>query len=142
MLCAKHNTLLRREVVVEPKPFAFTPYLQASVAVAALVLAASAAFASYTVWNSERNARLVEIGVSILRADPKKEPSTAAARKWALDLIDANAGGVRFSAEARKTLVDQALPTASSWYLTPGYDAGEWKEMQRMPPPKQKKISN
>jgi len=91
-------------------PYPFTPYLQASVAVAALLIGASALFASFTVWRGERNARLVEIGISVLRADPKKEPSVAAARVWAIDLIEANAGGVRFSPEARRQLFEQALP--------------------------------
>jgi hypothetical protein len=58
----------------ELKPYALTPYLQASVAAAALILAASAAATTYSVWRGERNARLVEIGISVLRADPKKEP--------------------------------------------------------------------
>jgi hypothetical protein len=91
------------------QPYPFTPYLQASVAVAALLIGASAMFATYLVWRGERNARLVEIGISVLRADPRKEPSAAAARQWALDLIDANAGGVKFSAEARATLLGGAL---------------------------------
>jgi hypothetical protein len=91
------------------QPYPFTPYLQASVAVAALLIGASAMFATFSVWRGERNARLVEIGVSILRADPKKEPSAAAAREWALDLIDANTGGTKFSAEARRALIDEAL---------------------------------
>src|SRR5262245_53573978 len=101
---------------MEPKPYPLTPYLQAAIALSALLIAASAIFATFTVWRSERNARLVEIGISVLRADPKKEPSAAAARKWALDLIDANAGGVKFSKEARAVLIDQALPAVSLGY--------------------------
>jgi hypothetical protein len=92
---------------------------------AALLIGASAMFASFSVWRSERNARLVEIGISVLRANPKKEPSTAAARRWALDLIDANAGGVKFSPAARAELLEQVLPTAPygyTYFETGGFD--------------------
>ena len=57
--------------------------------------------------SDERNAHLVEVGVSESRAEPEKEDQVHAARKWALDLIDANAGGVKFSAEARAQLLKQ-----------------------------------
>jgi hypothetical protein len=100
-------------------PYPFTPYLQASVAIAALLIGASAMVASFSVWNSEKNARLVEIGVNILRADPKKEPTALAAREWALDLIDANAGGTKFSNEARRQLLESTLG-----YRGGGYDPG------------------
>jgi hypothetical protein len=111
------------------QPYPFTPYLQASVAVAALLIGASAMFATYLVWRGERNARLVEIGINVLRADPKKEPSAAAARTWALDLIDANAGGVKFSAEARRQLMEEALTSydgslGGSWGLDYGKAPG------------------
>jgi hypothetical protein len=66
---------------------------------------------------------LVEIGVNILRADPKKEPTALAARQWALDLIDANAGGTRFSTEARRQLVEQTLGYTGGGYVG-GYDPG------------------
>jgi len=96
------------KVHTEAKPYAFTPYLQASVAVASLMIGISAMVATFNVWRTERNARLVEIGVAVLRADPKKDASAARAREWALDLIDANAG-VKFSPSARRELLEQAL---------------------------------
>jgi hypothetical protein len=43
------------------------------------------------------NADLVKVGVSVLRVDSEKEKQISAAREWALNLIDANAGGVNFS---------------------------------------------
>ena len=104
------------------QPYPLTPYLQASIALAAVLIAASAMFAALSVARDDKNARLVEIGVGILRADPTKEASAAAARQWALDLIDANAGGVKFSAEARTELTGQALifkstgPAGGLWY--------------------------
>lgn len=58
------------------------------------IAAAAISFAIVTL-RQERNAKLVEIGVSILKSDPTKEPAVMQARKWALDLIDANAGGAK-----------------------------------------------
>jgi hypothetical protein len=66
---------------------------------------------AYTVYvaREDRNAALISIGVAVLRADPSKEAQVSAARGWALDLIDANAGGVKFSPEARAELLHQPL---------------------------------
>jgi hypothetical protein len=58
-----------------------------------------------------RNADLVKIGVSVLRVDPEKEKQISAAHEWALNLIDANAGGVKFSQEARAHLLKKPLET-------------------------------
>ena len=74
---------------------------------AALLYAVTNVVETRNARGSERNAKLVEIGVSILRVDPQKESQVSAARKWALDLIDANAGGVRFSSEARAELLQR-----------------------------------
>jgi hypothetical protein len=38
-----------------------------------------------------------------------------ATRKWALDLIDANAGGVKFSEEARAQLLKKPLDFTGKW---------------------------
>jgi hypothetical protein len=86
-----------------------TLWVQIPIAFCALCIAAAAISFAVVTLRQERNASLVRIGVSVLRADPKKEPSAAAARVWALDLIDPNAGGVRFSKEAREELLTQAL---------------------------------
>jgi hypothetical protein len=83
--------------------------ITASAAVAAVSIAIAASFHAVRNASDERNARLVEIGVSILKVDPAKETQVSAARKWALDLIDANAGGVRFSPEARAELLKNQL---------------------------------
>ena len=87
-----------------------TLWVQIPIAISALGVSTAAIIYSVAAWNDDKNARLVEIGVAVLRADPKKEPSAAYARKWALDLIDANAGRVKFSPEARATLLEQPLP--------------------------------
>src|SRR4051794_8193189 len=68
---------------------------------AAIALAAWSGALAFTTLREERNARLVEIGVSVLRVDPEKEKQVGAAREWALDLIDANAGRVKFTKAAR-----------------------------------------
>jgi hypothetical protein len=87
-----------------------TLWVQIPIAVLALSIAAISAAFTVTTFRQERNAKLVEIGVSILKADPTKEPDTIQAREWALDLIDANAGGVKFSKKAREELLRKALP--------------------------------
>jgi hypothetical protein len=63
------------------------------------------------------NADLVKIGISVLRVDPDKEKQISAAREWALELIDANAGGVTFSQEAKEQLLREPL----KYSVTPGY---------------------
>jgi hypothetical protein len=65
------------------------------------VLATAAIILSVRTEVEKGNADLVRIGVSVLRVDPEKEKQISAAREWALNLIDANAGGVKFSPEAR-----------------------------------------
>ncbi len=119
----------------------WTPLVQIAIAFSALCVAASAVTYSISAWHEDKNARLVEIGVSILRADPNKEPSAASSRLWALDLIDANAGGVKFSTEARAELMKQALSakTGSLWNgdtvtysdYAPGYHNDYSKEKGR-----------
>jgi hypothetical protein len=88
------------------------------VAIALASLGVAVATVIYAIRSTaeERNAKLVEIGVSVLRIDPEKNSQVAGARKWALDLIDANAG-VKFSAEARQALLNRPL----GYHDTPGY---------------------
>jgi len=71
------------------------------------------------------NADLVQIGVSVLRVDPDKEKQISAAREWALNLIDANAGGVKFSSEARAQLLREPLKYDGSYdsTYTSSYDS-------------------
>jgi hypothetical protein len=63
--------------------------MQFSISVASLCVAVAAIIFAVKSMSDERNARLVEIGVGILRVDPQKEAQVSAARQWALDLIDA-----------------------------------------------------
>lgn len=92
------------------QPHPMTSVMQLGVTAAALIVAASAAYYGVSAASSARNAALVNIGVSVLRADPAKEKDiSAAAREWALDLIDANAGGVKFSRAARDELLKNSL---------------------------------
>ena len=65
-----------------------------------------------------RDADLVKIGVRVLRVDPEKEKQISAAREWALNLIDANAGGVTFSSEARAQLLREPLKYSYTYYDT------------------------
>jgi hypothetical protein len=91
------------------QPHPLTSVMQLSITAASLCVAASAIIFAVRSMADERNARLVEIGVAVLRVDPGKETQVAAARKWAIDLIDANAGGVKFTPEARETLLQSPL---------------------------------
>jgi hypothetical protein len=86
-----------------------TAVMQLIVTVPAVAVAACAII--FTAWTvrEHRNADLVKIGVSILRVDPEKEKQISAAREWALNLIDTNAGGVTFSPEARAQLLREPL---------------------------------
>lgn len=86
------------------QPHPLTSVMQLSITAASVCVAASAIVFAVKSMSDERNARLVEIGVGVLRVDPEKETQVSAARQWALDLIDANSG-VKFSREAREELL-------------------------------------
>jgi hypothetical protein len=80
-----------------------------SLAVAALAFGASilSAFYTYTSRNRELDIKLVEIGIGILRADPK-ETGLTAARGWAVQVIEDNSK-VKFSSADRETLLLRPL---------------------------------
>lgn len=90
------------------QPHPLTLVMQLSVTAASLCVAAAAIVFTVRSMAEERNAHLVEIGVGVLRVDPAKNEQIAAARTWALDLIDANAG-VKFSPDARAQLLQRPL---------------------------------
>jgi hypothetical protein len=85
------------------------PVAMLTASVAAFIASLSFAVFSIETWTAKRNADLVKIGVSVLRVDPEKEKQISAAREWARELIDANAGGVKFSPEARAQLLREPL---------------------------------
>jgi hypothetical protein len=72
------------------------PVAMLTASIAAFIASLSFAVFSIKTWTAKRDADLVKIGVSVLRVDPDKEKQITAAREWALNLIDANAGGVKF----------------------------------------------
>lgn len=96
------------------------------IAVAGVVIAAAAIVITtiFTVsaLEDKRNAALVQIGIGVLRVDPAKNPQMAAAREWAINLIDANAGGIKFSAEASAELLKKPLGYDDNAYSYDGYD--------------------
>jgi len=100
--------------------------MQLSITAASLCVAAAAITFAVKSMSDERNSRLVEIGIGVLRVDPAKESQVSAARHWALDLIDANAGGVKFSSEARFALLNHRLdysgPTDYGGFYFDGQD--------------------
>ena len=97
------------------QPHPMTSVMQLTITGCAVCVAAAALTFSAVTIRAERNAALVSIGVSVLRADPKAEVEALIARKWALDLIDANSGGVKFSPEARAELLQKRLTSANSY---------------------------
>jgi hypothetical protein len=99
------------------------PVATLTASVAAFIASLSFAVFSIKTWTAKRDADLVKIGVSVLRVDPEKETQISeATREWALDLIDANAGGVKFSPEARAQLLK--VPLKSTGPYSGGYDPG------------------
>jgi hypothetical protein len=91
------------------QPHPMTSVMQLAITAAALCVATATITFAVVTMRAERNAALVNIGVAVLRADPEKEPQARAAREWALNLIDANAGGVKFSAAVRAELLDRPI---------------------------------
>jgi hypothetical protein len=85
-----------------------TSALVVSIVVAAIAGAASygAAYLTFASKDQELKVHLVEIAISILRADPKEDVTPA--RGWALDIIDKNSG-VPFSNEDREALLHKPL---------------------------------
>jgi hypothetical protein len=98
----------------EPKTFPWTPMLQMLIAASSVCVAAAAISFAVRNFYDARNASLVLIGVDVLKADPTKDKQVAPARRWALDLIDANAGGVKFSEADRQDLLQRPLRSLSS----------------------------
>jgi hypothetical protein len=92
----------------EPKTFSWTPMLQMLIAASSVCVAAAAISFAVRNFYDARNAQLVQIGVDVLKVDPTKDKQVAAARRWALDLIDANAG-VKFSEADRRDLLESPL---------------------------------
>lgn len=104
------------------QPHPVTSVMQLAVTFCAVCIAAASIIFTVATLRQERNAALVSIGVSILRADPKKEFQTKSTREWALDLIDANAGGVKFSDVARSELIEHRLDYSQP--ISEGYVSG------------------
>jgi hypothetical protein len=95
---------------------------QMTTAFCSVVIAATALIFTIHTWSDSRNAQLVQIGVGILEIDPTKEAQSSGAREWALDLIEANSGGVKFSKPARDQLLNGRLVT---WNIgSPGIPGG------------------
>jgi hypothetical protein len=84
----------------------------------ALIGAAISGFYTYANRNRELDIRLVEIGIGILRADPK-ETNLKAARGWAVQVIE-DYSKVKFSEADRAALLEQPLlyrpATAGTFY--------------------------
>jgi hypothetical protein len=87
----------------------------AKLLVAALVGAVATiavGYVGYASKSEELHVHLVEIAMSILRADPKE--SVAPARRWAIDVIEKNSG-VNFSPEDRAALLSKPILSKEGW---------------------------
>lgn len=84
-----------------------------AVAGAAGTLIGAALSPLVTYWTNERqmDVKMVEIGVGILRAEPKEE--VAAMRSWAIDVIEASSRR-KFTPAQRSALLRKALPVVDS----------------------------
>jgi hypothetical protein len=100
---------------------------------AAVILAAFALIYAVWTWSEKRNADLVQIGINVLRVDPEEEKQISAAREWALNLIDANAG-VKFTPEARKQLLREPLKSLGQSMSLSNEDAEGWVKSNRIHP--------
>lgn len=80
-----------------------------SLTVASIAFAGSivSGFYAYANRNRELDIKLVEIGIGILRSDPK-ETGIFAARSWAIDVIE-NHSRFKFSAQDREALLNRPL---------------------------------
>ena len=88
-------------------PFKATEIVSLSVAFLAFVGSITSAFYTYSNRNRELDIKLVEIGIGILRADPK-ETGLTAARGWAVDVIE-HFSGLQFSDADRQALLQRPL---------------------------------
>lgn len=96
-------------------PSRFAALRDLGIFIAALLIGLWSAVVTYKAWFDERNARLVEIGIGVLRDDPTKGEAIKPVREWAMKLIDANAG-VKFSDEARAALLGKPFPGHGDLY--------------------------
>jgi uncharacterized protein (DUF1778 family) len=87
--------------------FTATETVSISVAALAFLGSVTSAFYTYSNRNRELDIKLVELGIGILRSDPKDTGLTAA-RGWALQVIEENSR-VNFSDEDRAALLHKPL---------------------------------
>jgi len=110
--------------------FKATEIVSLTVAFLAFFSAIVSALYTYANRNRELDIKIVEMGISILRADPK-ETQTQGAREWAIQVIE-RFSGETFSKEAKSELLKYKLdfqPYDSTYHpgydstYTPGYDS-------------------
>jgi hypothetical protein len=105
--------------------FSATELTSVVVAMIACLGAIVSAFYSYANRNRELDIKLVEVGLSILRADPK-ETQTNGAREWAIKIVETYSGQA-FSEEAKKELLNRKLidvPAKAASIVVPGSNPG------------------
>lgn len=107
--------------------FTATEAVSLGVATLAFIGSTTSAFYTYANRNRELDIKLVEIGIGILRADPK-ETGLTAARAWALRVIEDNSK-VKFTDADRQTLLQRPLlfqPTADTSLMKQQLEQLRW----------------
>lgn len=87
--------------------FSFPQIATITVAVLGSAASLGGAYLSYTQGNRELDIKLIEIGIGILRSDPK-QTDVKAARAWAVEIIE-KSSGTKFSAADRAELIQRPL---------------------------------
>jgi len=90
----------------------------------AIISALIPAFYTYASCNKELDVRLVEIGIGILRADPK-ETQTEGAREWAIRVIETHSGQL-FTEDAKSQLLNNKLGYDTYDYNLGSYTKGNF----------------
>lgn len=62
----------------------------------------------------DQDIKMVEIGLSILSADPSENEHVSPAREWAIRLVEKHSGE-EFSVEDKKLLLNEPIKTANSY---------------------------
>ena len=105
-----------------------------AIVVAAIALAGVLGGAWFTLLTKdhELKIKLVEIGIGILRADPKENVTPA--RRWATEIIQQNSG-VPFTEDEKKALLDNKLSYVESYdsTYTPDYGTATYMPSEEKP---------
>jgi hypothetical protein len=96
---------------------------------ATLAATLGAGYFTFASKDQELKVHLVEIAISILRADPKED--VVPARGWALDIVEKNSG-VPFSQQDREALLHKPLANSAFWDEMAREQAETMRKLQKL----------